>query len=122
MRMLSGTGIDFVFLNSRTIKLFKTAPSLAERPTEHPMAQMPSQFSALEEIVVTATKREEFLRDVPVSATVLSGQAMSEAGVTNIAEIAAMTPGVEYDFNAQWGGGVLTNVAIRGMRIPVHRR
>jgi outer membrane receptor protein involved in Fe transport len=115
MRMLSGTGIDFVFLNSRTIKLFKTAPSLAERPTEHPMAQMPSQFAALEEIVVTATKREEFLRDVPVSATVLSGQAMSEAGVTNIAEIAAMTPGVEYDFNSQWGGGVLTNVAIRGI-------
>ena len=64
---------------------------------------------------MTATKREEFLRDVPVSATVLSGEAMNQAGVTNMAEIAAMTPGVEYDFNAQWGGGVLTNLAIRGI-------
>src|ERR1700675_3748268 len=27
MRMLLGTGIDFVFLNSRTVKLFKPAPS-----------------------------------------------------------------------------------------------
>ena len=114
-RMLSGTGIDFVFLNNRTVKLFKVVPSLAERSAVHPTAHMPPQFSALEEVVVTATKREEFLRDVPVSATVLSGEAMSQAGVTSIAEIAAMTPGVEYDFNAQWGGGVLTNLAIRGI-------
>jgi iron complex outermembrane receptor protein len=114
-RMLSGTGIDFVFLNSRTVKLFKAVPPPAERPAVHSAAHPPPQFSALEEVVVTATKREEFLRDVPVSATVLSGETMSEAGVTNIADIAAMTPGVEYDFNAQWGGGVLTNVAIRGI-------
>jgi len=115
MRILTGTGIDFVFLNNRTIKLFKVVPPLAERSAAHSTAHMPPQFSALEEVVVTATKREEFLRDVPVSATVLSGEAMNQAGVTNIAEIAAMTPGVEYDFNAQWGGGVLTNVAIRGI-------
>jgi iron complex outermembrane receptor protein len=115
MRLLSGTGIDFVFLNNRTVKLFKVAPSLAERSAVHPAARMPPQFSALEEVVVTATKREEFLRDVPVSATVLSGEAMNQAGVTNIGEIAAMAPGVEYDFNAQWGGAVLTNLAIRGI-------
>jgi len=115
MHMLSGTGIDFVFLNSRTVKLFKVIPSPAETPAERPTAHMPPQFSPLGEVVVTATKREEFLRDVPVSATVMSGEAMRQAGVTNIAEIAAMTPGVEYDFNAQWGGGVLTNLAIRGI-------
>ncbi len=115
MRILAGTGIDFVFLNNRTVKLFKVVPPLAERSAVHSTAHMPPQFSALEEVVVTATKREELLRDVPVSATVLSGEAMNQAGVTNIAEIAAMTPGVEYDFNAQWGGGVLTNVAIRGI-------
>jgi iron complex outermembrane receptor protein len=115
MRLLSGTGIDFVFLNSRTVKLFSVVPPPAERPVVHSTARMPPQFSTLEEVVVTATKREEFLRDVPVSATVLSGEAMNQAGVTDIAEIAAMTPGVEYDFNAQWGGGVLTNLAIRGI-------
>ena len=112
-RLLAGTGIDFVFLNSRTIKL--VPHSLAVRPTEHPAAHTSTELAALEEIVVTATKREEFLRDVPVSATVFSGKAMSEAGVEGIVQIAAMTPGVEYDFNAQWGGGVLTNIAIRGI-------
>jgi len=115
MRMLSGTGIDFVFLNSRTVKLYAVAPSLAQRPAVLSTPHVSPQFSALEEVVVTATKREEFLRDVPVSATVLSGAVMNQAGVTNIADIAAMTPGVEYDFNAQWGGGVLTNLAIRGI-------
>src|ERR1700681_2184188 len=98
MRILSGTGIDFVFLNNRAVKLFKVVPSVAERSALHPTTHAPPQFSALDEVVVTATKREEFLRDVPVSATVLSGETMNQAGVTNIAEIAAMTPGVEYDF------------------------
>src|SRR3984957_7864979 len=113
LRMLSGTGIDFVFLNSRTGKLFPVAPSLAPGPAVLSTPHVPPQFSALEEVVVSATKREEFLRDGPVSATALSGEGTNQAGVTNIAQMSAMTPGVEYDFNAQGGGGVLTNLAIR---------
>ena len=60
MRLLSGTGIDFVFLNSRTIKLFSVVPPPAQTPV-HPTARMPPQFSALEEVVVTATKRQRVL-------------------------------------------------------------
>jgi iron complex outermembrane recepter protein len=111
--LLTGTGLDFGFLNGRMIRIFE---GHSPRPTgsAHP-PQAPPAPPSIPDLVVTATKREEFLRDVPVSATVLSGDAMSEAGITNIAGIAAVTPGVEYDFNAQWGGGVLTNVAIRGI-------
>ena len=107
-RLLAGTGIDFIFLNSRTIKL--VPQSLAARPPGRP-----TEFSALEEIVVTATKRDEFLSDVPVSATVFSAEAMRELGMKSFVEIAAMTPGVEYDFSTQWGAGILTNLAIRGI-------
>jgi outer membrane receptor protein involved in Fe transport len=40
---------------------------------------------------------------------------MRELGMKSIVEIAAMTPGVEYDFSTQWGAGILTNLAIRGI-------
>jgi iron complex outermembrane recepter protein len=117
-RMLEGTGLDFDFLNSRTVKLHEARGSAARhaRPAvAAPRAAVPSTLAELEEIVVTATKREELLRDVPVSATVLTGEVLNETGVTDIGMIAALSPGVEYDFNAQWGGGVLTNIAIRGI-------
>jgi iron complex outermembrane receptor protein len=119
-RLLAGTGIDFAVLNSRTVKLFQKPAAAASQTiaAASPPARVPrlsAEFSALEEIVVTATKREELLRDVPVSATVWTAAAMSEMHLNDIGEIAAMTPGIEYDFNAQWGGGVLTNLAIRGI-------
>jgi iron complex outermembrane recepter protein len=101
--LLGGTGLDFVFLNSRTIKIFEI-PKVA-----------PANASALEEIVVSATKRQESLSKVPISATVFSAEAIDASGIKGIAELAALTPGVEYDSNAHWGAGVLTNLAIRGI-------
>jgi iron complex outermembrane recepter protein len=112
--MLTGTGLRFTVLNSHAISIFSPRPvpaAIADRDS----AQSPGMPASIPELIVTATKREEFLRDVPVSAIVLSPEVMSETGVLSIGEIAAMAPGVEYDFNAQWGGGVLTNVAIRGI-------
>ena len=119
-RLLGGTGVDFVVLNDHTVKLFQKPAIPASKPIAttslpQPAAHLSAELSALEEIVVTATKREELLRDVPVSATVWSAAAMSEMHLNDIGEIAAMTPGIEYDFNAQWGGGVLTNLAVRGI-------
>jgi iron complex outermembrane recepter protein len=101
--LLRGTGLDFTFLDSRTIKIFEI-PKVA-----------PTEASALEEIVVTATKREESLSKIPISATVFSAEAIAASGIKGIAELAALTPGVEYDSNAHWGAGVLTNLAIRGI-------
>jgi iron complex outermembrane receptor protein len=105
-RLLAGTGLDFVVLDERMITL-----TMAPKASVH----LSSELSALDAIVVTATKREELLRDVPVSATIWSAAEMSEMHLNDISELAAMTPGVEYDYNSQWGGGVLTNLAIRGI-------
>jgi iron complex outermembrane recepter protein len=46
------------------------------------------------DIVVTAQRRDERLRDVPISVTALSSEALSQAGVTNTLELAKVTPGV----------------------------
>jgi outer membrane receptor protein involved in Fe transport len=48
----------------------------------------------LEEIVVTAQKREEKLLDVPMSITAVTGRALEERGVTTLQEIASTIPGL----------------------------
>jgi iron complex outermembrane receptor protein len=50
----------------------------------------------LEEVVVTATKREQSAQDVGISITALSGEQLRTEGVTNTTDIVAMTPGLNY--------------------------
>jgi iron complex outermembrane recepter protein len=49
---------------------------------------------ALEEIVVTATRREENLQDVPIAVTVVTGTAIQEGGFADIEDLAAFLPNV----------------------------
>ncbi|MDQ4419037.1 TonB-dependent receptor [Sphingobium sp. DEHP117] len=50
--------------------------------------------SALEEIVVTATKRAENLQDVPLSITALTGDVLERQGIQNYGDFARQVPGV----------------------------
>lgn len=49
---------------------------------------------AIEEIVVTAQKREERLQDVPVSVTAFSAQTIEDAGVRTPQDFIALTPNI----------------------------
>jgi outer membrane cobalamin receptor len=73
----------------------------------------------LAEVIVTAEKREELLRVVPISANVLTAAEMDAAGIKGIDEIAAVTPGVEYDYDTQFGPGILTRLGIRGIKSDI---
>jgi iron complex outermembrane receptor protein len=58
-------------------------------------AQTPAPAqSALEEVVVTAERREVNLQDTPTSATVLSAQALAAQGVDSILDIQQVAPNV----------------------------
>lgn len=48
----------------------------------------------LQEVVVTAQKREQNLQDVPIAVIALSGQALQDAGVTDIKSMTVLTPGL----------------------------
>ena len=54
----------------------------------------PVYSALLEEIVVTAQKREQSLQDVGISVTAFSGNQIRELGYTNTIDIAAQTPGL----------------------------
>ncbi len=56
---------------------------------------------ALEEVVVTARKRDESLLDVPLSITMLSAEQIETYNLQDMEELSRMTPGMFY---SDWGG------------------
>ncbi|MDE0513937.1 MAG: TonB-dependent receptor [Gammaproteobacteria bacterium] len=52
------------------------------------------QGSVLEEIIVTAQKREQSLQDVPISVAVTSGESIEKQSLTDLGELAAQTPNI----------------------------
>src|SRR3972149_4431407 len=50
----------------------------------------------LEEIVVTAQKREQKLQEIGISVTAYTGEQMRDLGFTNTTDVVAMTPGLNY--------------------------
>lgn len=68
--------------------------------------------SIIEEIVVTAQKREQRLQDVPIAITALTGEQMSALGVRQSIDIAAFNPGVHISGNL---AGQNTQFSIRGV-------
>ncbi len=67
----------------------------------------------LEEVVVTAQKREQSAQDTPVAVTVLTGDAMTKLGVESSNDIADYTPGLS--ISPVFGAGNIPNIAIRGV-------
>jgi iron complex outermembrane receptor protein len=65
---------------------------------------------ALEEIVVTAEKREETVGKVPISISVFNRDAMEQRNIQDIGDIAAISPGIDFQ-----NTGTTTAIAIRGI-------
>lgn len=61
-----------------------------------PLAQ---QTNALEEIVVTATKRAQSLQDVPLAVNAFSADTIEVAGINNAGDLAILTPALNINVN-----------------------
>lgn len=71
---------------------------------------------ALEEVTVTARKREELLLHAPLALTAFSRQELEVRKLTNISEVARFTPNMEFDFTAPLSGSAnMASVFIRGV-------
>lgn len=68
--------------------------------------------NVLEEVIVTAQKREQNLQDVGISVTAFSGDQIRQLGFTSSVDIIAHTPNVEV---TGAGGGVINTFSIRGV-------
>ena len=79
------------------------------------LAQQASQEeepAALDQIIVTAQKREEALQDVPVVVTALSEQALQDNGVRDVKDLATLVPGLTVTSTQS---EALTTARIRGI-------
>ena len=70
-----------------------------------------AQSALLEEVIVTAQKREQSLQDIGISVTAFTGGQIRELGYTNTIDIAAQTPGL----NIIQFHPTLTTAVIRGV-------
>jgi|SRR5579871_2885024 len=88
---------------------------LACVPTNSPAQQQDqpsgteSAAGPLQEITVTATRREESLSKVPVSVTALTQEGLDDRGIKDFQEVARFTPGVNFDNSGT------NNISIRGI-------
>ena len=67
----------------------------------------------LEEIVVTAQKREQAAQDVPISMTALTGDRARELGIDSTLDLALYTPGLTMGQNS--GDGDFPFISLRGV-------
>ena len=75
-------------------------------------AQDAGEENSVDAIIITATKREQSLQDVPVVVTAVSGQLMQDAGVKDIKDLTILTPGLTVTSTSN---ETVTTARIRGV-------
>ncbi len=97
----------------KTVLLSGTILGATLLTTAQAQAQVAAEDDAkLEEIVVTAQKREQNLQDVPIAVTALSQSALEANRVVTINDLSGLAPGVQV--RAAAGGTQLASFTIRG--------
>jgi iron complex outermembrane recepter protein len=114
------TGTTYNSIAGRTVRCVLTVASLL--PAAHALAvdisapSMPAEGTntGLEEIIVTAQRREERLDKVPISVTAFSQRTMDDLHIENFSDLASIVPGLVLSTPV---GGIqdLDDVAIRGI-------
>lgn len=95
------------------MKLTKIASAVAIAMTS--MVQLPvfAEGFAIEEVVVTARKKDESLQDVPVAVTSMSSDDLKALNLSNTQDLGSFSPGVHIEPSAGLNGSV-AKVTIRG--------
>jgi len=71
--------------------------------------------NGLQEVVVTATRRAVSAQDLPISITAVTGAALDEAGIEDIAGLAHSIAGVNFTDKGPFGGVNGSTLIIRGL-------
>jgi outer membrane receptor protein involved in Fe transport len=93
---------------------FAWSPPAAAQSTDTAETQTTEPAAETQEVVVTATRREERIQDVPISITAFQQEELTEKGIVGYEGIARETPGVvlnrpTQNFNNFTSRGIATN-------------
>ncbi len=96
------------FLSASLLALIACGPALAQDKAVQPA---PAASTALDEIIVTATKREQTLQDVPISVSVTGALAVERAQIRDLIDLQSLVPSLKV---SQFNSVGQTNFVIRG--------
>src|SRR4029077_6005756 len=108
-RLLQGTGLRFEYLTPHSIRILA-----AEGAPRKTAMNIPAQ-AELSEVIVTATRREEDLQDVPITLHVLTGDMLAKLNATTFDDFVTFLPGV----TAHGVGPGQSNIYVRGLATAV---
>lgn len=82
-----------------------------------PLSKAAAQEAMLEEIIVTARKREERLLDIPLSVQAFSAEDLQAAGIADLEDLTLFAPGLDYNSQSstQFAGRYVTSIRFRGL-------
>ncbi len=100
------TGAAFAAMGLSAPALAQDAGTAADAPAE-------TEDSYGDDIVVTATRREQLSQDVPLAVSVVGGEALENAGITDIRGIRQLTPSLQTTTGQSSATGVV--LRIRGI-------
>lgn len=95
-------------LTTTTLGLAALASPAAAQLVEPEPGEVAAQRGGLDEIIVTARKREESVQDVPVAVTALSEEFIEKRDITSIEKIAAVAPQFNVGRASNGSGAQLT--------------
>jgi iron complex outermembrane recepter protein len=78
-------------------------------------APVTNDDSALQEVVVTASRRAVSAQDLPISITAVSGEMLAQAGIQDMAGLAHSMAGVNYTDRGPFGGVNGSTLIMRGL-------
>ena len=114
--IVDNAGYQAMLIPKRYIPAAILALPFLLQPAGPAYAQESGIGALMEEITVTARKREEGLQDTPIAVSVFSGESLEARGVQRIDEIAGLTPNMSFDnINTNGGGGNSAAVFLRGV-------
>ena len=87
-------------MKSNTKPLIACTIAVSFLPTSVALAQQ-SGVDGLEEIIVTAQRREQSVQEVPISVEAFSGDVLMQQGFRQMDDLANFVPSVEIDFTTQ---------------------
>jgi iron complex outermembrane receptor protein len=102
-------------LNSAATTSRRLAAAIAAVLGCAPQAYASDPADGLEEIIVTASRREQNLLDVPYNISAVSGEELRDAGVTQLSDIARLLPGISIPDLGPRANSSNSNIVIRGL-------
>jgi len=98
-QLLAGSGLGFKFVALEMVSISRAHAEAVKRATTiETHAGQASEIAPIEEIIVSARRRNEQLQKIPIPVSVLNSSLIMDAGISNLEDIAQRVPGLTVSY------------------------